>query len=82
MNDDLRTALSAIEGVDRCEVELADTGPVAVRVGLARGADRRAVAEAVQGSHVDGVDVGALLAIDLDVDEELVHQRGDLLVLE
>ena len=49
MNDDLRTALSAIEGVDRCEVELADTGPVAVRVGLARGADRRAVAEAVQG---------------------------------
>ena len=32
--------------------------------------------------HVDGVDVGPLLAVHLDVDEQLVHQRGDALVLE
>ena len=32
--------------------------------------------------HVDRVEVGALLAIDLDVDEELVHQSGDPSVLE
>ena len=32
--------------------------------------------------HVERVDVGALLAVDLDVDEPLVHQRGGLLVLE
>ncbi len=32
--------------------------------------------------HVDGVDVGALLAVDLDVDEQLVHQLGGRLVLE
>ena len=32
--------------------------------------------------HVDRVEVGALLAIDLDVDEELVHQGGDPGVLE
>ena len=32
--------------------------------------------------HVERVDVGALLAIDLDVDEMLVHQRSRGLVLE
>ena len=32
--------------------------------------------------HVDRVHVGPLLAIDLDVDEALVHQRRRLLVLE
>ena len=31
---------------------------------------------------VNGVDVGTLLAVDLDVDEKLVHQPGDGLVLE
>ena len=31
------------------------------------------LAELVQRAHVDGVDVGALLAVDLDVDEEVVH---------
>ena len=31
------------------------------------------LAELVQRRHVDGVDVGALLAVDLDVDEEVVH---------
>ena len=34
------------------------------------------------GGHVDLVEVGALLAVDLDVDEPLVHQLGDLRVAE
>lgn len=48
MRDQLQKALAAIDGVDRSEVELTEEGPVAIRVGLARGADRLAVAEAVQ----------------------------------
>ena len=36
----------------------------------------------LDGLHVDGVDVGPLLAVDLDVDEQLVHHRGGVLVLE
>ena len=32
--------------------------------------------------HVDGVDVGSLLAVDLDVDEALVHDPGRVDVLE
>ncbi len=34
------------------------------------------------GLHADGVDVGALLAIDLDAHEALVHQRRDCRILE
>lgn len=48
MNDELQRALSAIEGVERSEVEMTEDGPLGIRVGLARGADRLAVAEAVQ----------------------------------
>ncbi len=48
MNDELPRALSAIEGVERSEVEMTEDGPLGIRVGLARGADRLAVAEAVQ----------------------------------
>lgn len=48
LNNDLRKALSAIEGVERSEVELAENGPLAIRVELAHGADRRTVGEAVQ----------------------------------
>ena len=40
------------------------------------------LAHHVQRPHVDGVDVGAFLAIDLDVDEIAVHQGGDRVVLE
>ena len=36
----------------------------------------------LQGLHVDGVDVGALFAIELDADVALVHQRGDVFVFE
>ena len=34
------------------------------------------------GVHVERVDVGPLLPVDLDVHEALVHQRGRLVVLE
>ena len=33
-------------------------------------------------AHVDGVDVGPFLAVDLDAHEEFVHERRDLGVLE
>ncbi len=36
----------------------------------------------LHGLHVHGVDVGPLLAVDLDVHELLVHERGGRLVLE
>ena len=39
-------------------------------------------AEMMQRRHVDLVDVGALLAIDFDVDEQLIHHRRGHFVLE
>ena len=36
----------------------------------------------LEGRHVDLVHIGALLPVDLDVDEELVHHPGDLGILE
>ncbi len=36
----------------------------------------------VHGAHVDAVQVGAFLAVNLDADEVLVHQPGDLRVFE
>ncbi len=36
----------------------------------------------LHGVHVDGVEIGAFLAVDLDVDKELVHQRRGLFILE
>ena len=40
------------------------------------------LAQRVQRGHVEVVDVGTFLAIHLDVDEQRVHQRGGLRVLE
>jgi hypothetical protein len=40
------------------------------------------LAERMQGAHVDGVDVGALLAVNLDVDEEVVHDGRSGRILE
>ncbi len=40
------------------------------------------LAKLVQRRHVDRIDVGALLAVDLDVDEEVVHHGGGLAILE
>ena len=53
-------------------------------LGIAERAERPAAALAghVDRVHVDRVDVGALLAVDLHVHEQRVHQRGDLRVLE
>ena len=36
----------------------------------------------LHGAHVDAVQVGALFAIDLDADEQVVHELGRRLVLE
>ena len=56
------------------------------RLAVRREEDRHrpaAVAgERDDGVHVDRVDVRPLLAVDLDADEVLVHQRGGRLVLE
>jgi hypothetical protein len=41
-----------------------------------------AAGERLRRRHVDGVDVGPLLAVHLDRDEPLVEERGDLRVLE
>ena len=40
------------------------------------------LAQMMQRRHVDLVDVGALLAVDFDVDEQLVHHRRGGVVLE
>ncbi len=40
------------------------------------------LAEVMQRRHIDLVDVGPLLAVDLDVDEQLVHHRRDARVFE
>ena len=41
-----------------------------------------ATGERLHGAHVDGVDIGAFLAVDLHVHEVLVHDGGGGLVLE
>ncbi len=41
-----------------------------------------AAGEGLHGVHVDGVDVRSLLAVDLHVDEQVVHHRRHLGVLE
>ncbi len=60
--------------------------PAEERLALGRQEDRHrpapVPAQRDDRVHVDGVDVGALLAVDLDVDEALVHHLGGLAVLE
>ena len=53
-------------------------------VGRAPHAHRPAAAagQRLHRLHVDRVDVGALLAVDLHVDEALVHERGGVGILE
>ena len=41
-----------------------------------------ALADGMQGRHIDLVDVGTLFAVDLDVHEELVHDRRGCGILE
>jgi hypothetical protein len=56
--------------------------------GLARGGEEHAhrpaarAGEVLHGRHIDGVDVGPLLAVHLDADVVRVEVGGDLLVLE
>ena len=56
--------------------------------GLAVGGEKHGqrpaalLAQKVKGRHVDLVDVGALFAIDFDVDEQVVHHRGGGVVFE
>jgi len=40
------------------------------------------LAEMMQCRHVDLIDVGALLAVDLDVHEQVIHDARGRLVLE
>ena len=51
-------------------VDMSDHGPAA------------SPGQRLDGVHVDGVDVGTFLAIDLDVDEPLVHDGGHVVILE
>ncbi len=76
-----------VEGVEHLEeLLLGEVGaaPERAPVGVERHRHRppAPAGEGLNGVHVDGVDVGALLAIDLDVDELGVHRRRHLVVLE
>ena len=63
-----------------------EIGPAPERVAVGRQKHRHRpaalLAEGMQGRHIDLIDIGPLLAIDLDVDEELVHDGGDGRILE
>src|SRR5205823_6473437 len=61
----------------RASVERDAFGSQEHRHGPAAAAGHR-----LDGLHVDLVDVGPLLAVDLDVDEQLVHDASDVVVLE
>jgi hypothetical protein len=41
-----------------------------------------ALAQGLERAHVDVVDIGPFLAVDLDVDKQLVHRRGGIRVLK
>ncbi len=90
-------ALPLAVGVGHRDQHLAEGGHAHPRLGRVVGAavERLAVGReehrhrptavaghADDGVHVDRVDVGTLLAIDLDVHEQAVHQRRGLVVLE
>ena len=58
--------------------------PEGMAVGGQEHGERPAALLAEQGESrlIDGIEVGALLAVDLDVDVEVVHERGRRLALE
>ncbi len=79
-----------IQYTDKCRTAVAflareiGAAPERLGVGGEEHGERPAalLAELVQRAHVDRVDIGALLAVDLDVDEQLVHHRRGGVVLE
>ena len=76
-----------VEGVEQLqEVRLGEVRPAPERSSVGVEGDRHrpsaAAGQRLHRVHVDGVDVGPLLAVDLDVDELGVHHGGDLVVLE
>ena len=88
--------LAGIRVVDGAQ-HVAEPGPAVARGGrevgaapkrLARGREEHGQRPAAVLAHkrerklVDGVEVGALFAVDLDVDEQFVHQRRRLRILE
>ena len=77
---DLRPARASVAAHGR-EVGAAEERLELRREEHAHGPAARA-RHGLHGLHVDVVEVRALLAVDLDVDEVLVHQRRDLRVLE
>ena len=81
--DQLQHLLEAGAAEARLEREVG-AAPEGLGVGRQEHGERPAPLLAHQRERplVDGVEVGALLAIHLDVDEEPVHQGGGLVVLE
>ena len=76
--DERRAGRSAPASGNRCRPRTARAS------GVEEHGERPAalLAQAMQRAHVDRVDVGPLLAVDLDVDEQLVHHRRRRVVLE
>ena len=68
-------------GILRWEIGAPEEG-LAVRRQEERHGPAALAGEGLHGGHVDAVDVGTLLAVDLDVDEVLVHDVGGLARLE
>ena len=80
-HDELRPGDDALPAVLGREVRAAEKGPP---VGQAKGVQRPAavLVDHLDGLHVNVVHVRALLAVHLDADKVLVHEPGDVRVLE
>ena len=68
------------------ELRLGKIGATVERLARRREKHRHrptaAPGEGLHGVHIDRIDVGTLLAVDLDIDEETVHLGRDLKILE
>ena len=80
----IHTSLIALDHLQERRLREVRAAPERSAVGVHDDGHRPAAAtgERLHGVHVDRVDVGSLLAVDLDVDERGVHRGGDLVVLE
>ncbi len=80
-------AIGVVDRIEQLEEVVARVVGAAVERLCVGGQEDRhrppaAPGQGLDGVHVELVDVGAFLAVDLDVDVELVHPLGDLGVLE